>query len=433
MNVAGKAGAALALLWWAAGGYAEDGWSPVATPPHVIASTPHASPRSSGEQKSAVSLGAPIAVEVPSVPAITVSVPPRVPDNSVTPVAYSSPIASTPRTVRMQAPDPPPPGSGPIAPPGSGVPPPGDGFNNPPADPAAHGFWDRCKDLFANDAPCNGKCWLESDPCFNNFASPITSPFLLEDPRSLTEVRPIFIWQTTPSQNPAFRGGSLEFFGTQARVSLSERWSIVMNKLGFITTQPDSNALGFGNETGFGEFWIGPKWTFLRNDSTQTVAALGVTFQLPIGNKSVFQNTGNLSVAPYLSFAQNFWRTSFGSFNFMDTTGYTFADNQRSEFFYKSMHLDYDVANWNKIYPMLELHWQHYVKKGDATNFGFEGGDLINFGSRNLSSRDILSLALGTRYKFSERAQVGVATEWQLNNSKNLQDFRLTLDFIWRW
>src|SRR5438876_3721136 len=113
--------------------------------------------------------------------------------------------------------------------------------------------------------------------------------------------------------------------------------------------------------------------------------------------------------------------------------GYPLVDNERLEFFEHSFHVDYDVANWNKIYPMVELHWQHYVSKGSRTNLGFEGGDLVNFGSKTLMSKDIVSLALGARYKFSERAQVGVASEWALNNNKNLQDFRLTMDFIWRW
>ena len=28
---------------------------------------------------------------------------------------------------------------------------------------------------------------------------PVTNPFLFEDPRALTEIRPIFMWQKTPS------------------------------------------------------------------------------------------------------------------------------------------------------------------------------------------------------------------------------------------
>src|SRR5262249_20160296 len=37
-----------------------------------------------------------------------------------------------------------------------------------------------------------------SDCDFDDFVSPISNPFLAEDPRSLTELRPIFLWQTIP-------------------------------------------------------------------------------------------------------------------------------------------------------------------------------------------------------------------------------------------
>ena len=37
--------------------------------------------------------------------------------------------------------------------------------------------------------------WFKSDHCLDSFISPVSNPFLFEDPRSLTEVRPIFIYQ----------------------------------------------------------------------------------------------------------------------------------------------------------------------------------------------------------------------------------------------
>ena len=43
---------------------------------------------------------------------------------------------------------------------------------------------------------CLGHCdtWFKSDHVFDGFISPVTNPFLFEDPRSLTEVRPIFMY-----------------------------------------------------------------------------------------------------------------------------------------------------------------------------------------------------------------------------------------------
>ena len=41
-------------------------------------------------------------------------------------------------------------------------------------------------------AAFHGRNMFQSDPEFTYFASPVTNPFFFEDPRSLTEVRPIW-------------------------------------------------------------------------------------------------------------------------------------------------------------------------------------------------------------------------------------------------
>jgi hypothetical protein len=278
----------------------------------------------------------------------------------------------------------------------------------------------------------DGGC-LESDHCFDEFASPVTNPFYFEDPRSLTEVRPIFFYQTIPNANSLFRGGNAEFFGLQARVALTENWSFVMNKLGGVWINPGDNS-PYPSEGGFSELWLGPKWTFLRNSDTGTVVAAGVTFEIPTGPAKVFQDTGKLSVVPYITAAQNCFRTQYGSVNFMDTFGYSFrCDGERSDFLYNSFHVDYDVANLHKIYPLLELNWFHYTRAGGERFLDFEGRDFANIGSRFVNNRNNLSLAIGMRYKFSEAVQAGLATEFPLNGTRDMLGFRLGLDLIFRY
>jgi outer membrane autotransporter protein len=148
----------------------------------------------------------------------------------------------------------------------------------------------------------------------------------------------------------------------------------------------------------------------------------------------VFQDTGTISVRPYLSLAQNFGKSSYGSFNVMSTTGGVFAlDNSRSDFIYSGLHLDYDVANLHKIYPLIELNWIHYTGNGNARVQNFEGGDLFNYGATNVSGQNLVTLALGARYKFREWFQVGTAAEWAFGSSKNLENSRITVDFIFRY
>jgi hypothetical protein len=276
--------------------------------------------------------------------------------------------------------------------------------------------------------------WFKSDHAFDQMISPLSNPFLFEDPRALTEVRPMYIYQKMPGGNLFVNDGSINWWGTQARWAITDRWSIVIHKLGGIDFDPGENSLLPGG-TSFSEFWIGPKWTFIRSPEAGIVAAFGWNFMIPTGNDQAFQNTGDLSMAPYLSFGWTFGRSDYGAFNYMASTGYTFStDNTRTDYYWASLHLDYDIANLHKIYPVLELNYFHYAKNGGNQPMGFEGRDLINFGSSGISGHDGLSMAAGVRYKFTENYQVGIGVEFPISNTEDdLLDCRLMVDVIIRY
>ena len=207
-----------------------------------------------------------------------------------------------------------------------------------------------------------------------------------------------------------------------------------MNKLGGIWLEPHYHILGFEDHAGFSELWLGPKYTFYRCEDTGTVAAAGLTFQIPAGSGRVYQDTGSLTLNPYASVAQTFGRSSYGSFNFMNTTGLAVAtDDKRTDYFYSSFHLDYNVLGMNKIYPLIEANWTHITEAGSALPLGFEGRDLINFGSTAVSGRDYLSLALGARYKFNECVQTGLAVGTPIVAPRDLYGYRVVFDMIFRY
>jgi hypothetical protein len=273
---------------------------------------------------------------------------------------------------------------------------------------------------------------LQSDHCFDTFISPVTNPFLFEDPRSLTEIRPIFIYQKVPSSQPLFQGGNISYLGVQGRVAVTERLSFVFNKLGGIGINPNTS-LAIPDHTGFAELWLGPKYTFLRNTETGAIAAGGVQFQIPTGPHSVFQDTGTLSITPYFSYAQNFLRSRSGSFNGILNTGYAISTNtQRSDYYYLSAHLDYDVGGKHRFYPLAELNWFYYTTNGTSAPYRFEGRDLINFGSQAKGS-NLLTGALGGRVKVFKSSEFGAAFEIPFTGNRELFDYRWTVDFIWRY
>ncbi len=368
-------------------------------------------------------------------------------DGSILPVSYDSMTRTlTSPIIRAQSPEQ---ASPTLAPPGAGGFPAtpeeryntGVAVNNGPVSGGGPGggvgFWGQCQEFFNNcgQAMCaNNRNLFQSDHCFDNFISPVTNPFLFQDPRSLTEIRPIFMYQSTPSTNPIFQGGDVEFLGMQARVALTDRLSFILSELGAVWLEPHNHVDGFAPHVGFAEIHLGPQYTFIRSEDTGTLLAGGLQFAIPAGPGKVFQDTGNMSLIPYFSFGQNFWRTSYGSFNFLSTIGFSAGfDLRRSDYLFNSYHLDYDLFNAHKIYPLIELNWFHYTEAGNYRPIMFEGQDLVNFGAHGVSGSDNLSLALGARYKFCEWAQTGIAAEFPINSPHPFMDFRLTIDFILRY
>jgi hypothetical protein len=275
--------------------------------------------------------------------------------------------------------------------------------------------------------------WFRSDHAFDGFISPVTNPFLFEDPRSLTEVRPIFMYQKVPGGQPDFQGGNMSYFGIQARLAVTDRLSFVVNKLGGIWLSPGSGSV-YGSQSGFAELWFGPKYTFIRNEDTGSLLAGGLQFQVPIGSRNAFQHTGSLSLVPYVSYAQNLFRDfSAGSFNGMVSTGYSFSTTSaRSDYYWLSGHIDWDVMNCHRFYPLFELNYYLMSKDGHSTPIGSEGRDLVNFGGQ-ASGKGLMTGAFGARFKVTENAQVGGAFEFPFAGPHDFFQYRFTLDFILRY
>ena len=370
---------------------------------------------------------------------------PLSPTYDVRPVTLQAPTI-----VRGQIPDgpPPPPPAFPGAGAGPAFPPPNANMYNQGvvnSDADLGGFWSRTGDKFK-------RCWndiyggatgafqsganrqpFQSDHDFDVMSSPTTNPFFFEDPRALTEIRPVFIWQRTPNANPVWNGGNNFDYALRGSVAITPNISLVISRLGFTTISPSGGVIP--GATGFSEFLLGPKLTFLRSETSGTVAAVGLTFDIPSGNGNVYQNTGHLMLDPYFSIAQNFGKSSYGSFNFMNTTGYTFrTDNTRTEAFYSSFHLDYEIAK--RVWPMVEVNWRHYTRNGGANAIKFEGNDLANFGAQQISGQNELTLAFGGRVKLNNYIFWGIAAEFNVlhnTNGQHLDAFRLTTDLIFRY
>lgn len=289
-------------------------------------------------------------------------------------------------------------------------------------------FGDGLADLFDPQQP---KEWLFSDHGFDCMVTPISNPFLAEDPRALTEIRPIFIYQKVPGQQPNFQGGDIWFFGTRASIAFTERFSITLNKLGGINVNPGNPAID--SDFGFAELWLGPKYAFWRDPQNGTIAAGGLIFQIPTGSNNTLQNTGNLSLTPYVSVGKTLSEIRQGTFNGIAVMGYNFAtDDKRSDYLYLTGHLDFDVGDHHRFYPVAELNYFQFTKGGERF-FSGQGHDLINTGAERSASASLVTGAIGARYKITEAAQIGGAFELPLIGNRDLFQYRFTLDVIFRY
>lgn len=123
--------------------------------------------------------------------------------------------------------------------------------------------------------------FAHSDPCFNDFISPMTNPVFFEDPRTLTEARFIFLDHQLPN---ALGGDHVQVYAVQARLALTENLSIIATKDGFAVSQ--SPLLN----DGFADVAAGLKYNIFKDVENQMIASVGATYEIPIGSAQTLQD-----------------------------------------------------------------------------------------------------------------------------------------------
>ena len=148
----------------------------------------------------------------------------------------------------------------------------------------------------------------------------------------------------------------------------------------------------------------------------------------------MYQNTGSLSIVPYISGARRLAETDYGRLNGMATAGFAISTNSaRSNYFYLSGHLDFDVMNLHKFFPLIEMNWFSVTSNGTTNqNFNFEGRDVVNFGA-NAKGNNLVTFALGGRWRFNDRWTAGGAFEFGLAGQRDIFQNRFMLDVTWRY
>jgi hypothetical protein len=220
-----------------------------------------------------------------------------------------------------------------------------------PSDPVAAGTPLLATQSNATEEPSNGGDdsgggFLTSDRGFPNFIGWLSSPTRNIDPRSLTELYPLFTYAWTDPFRRVIPRGQISAYGAGINLALTERLCVGLTDGAPLWAHFDRQRTGWANLGGFGQY------TLIRDTDDQFLLTVGLSWEAPSGSKEVFQGSPPAYLAPYLTIGKE-----FGNFHFLATTGYNFpAEHAKvtTETYYANFHFDYRVADW--FYPLVEFN-----------------------------------------------------------------------------
>lgn len=260
-----------------------------------------------------------------------------------------------------------------------------------------------------------------SEPCFDRFISPMTNPVFFEDPRTLTEARTIFLQHKVPQ---AAAGGDIQLIAVQLRAALTDRLSIVASKDGFASSSNDLI------DDGWADVAAGLKYNLMADPQAQRILSTGFHYEMPVGTPRTLQGNGDGEFHIYMNGGMEI--LDYG--HWISASGFRLPSDPDAEssMWYWSNHFDYEVRQgW---YLLTELNWFNWIGAGTNTVVpGVEGGDLFNLGSVGVAGNDIVTNAVGLKYKPNRHNELGVAFEYPLTERKDVLDNRLTVDWILRY
>ena len=262
-----------------------------------------------------------------------------------------------------------------------------------------------------------------SDCRFTDFISPITNPMYFEDPRNLTEARVIFLNHQIPGA--VLGGGDVQLLATQLRAAITDRLSIIATKDGYIFAGNDAPPIN-----GWANVNAGLTYNLYADPAQQRLISLGTRLEMPVGSYRALQ--GNSGTGVFDLFLTG--GTQVGDLSHVvSAAGFRLPTdpNKQNEQFYWSLHFDRRMQN-RPIYGLMEFNWYHWMSNV-AGGIPVGGLDLYNFGSSNAAGTNIVTGAVGVKYKPSAISEVGVCWEVPLTVQRDILDNRITADLILRY
>ncbi len=264
----------------------------------------------------------------------------------------------------------------------------------------------------------------------------------------------------------------------QLSYAINERFSLVAVKDGYISCDPDDDSL-IDDGNGFADLAAGIQYSFLYQPKSNFVASLRAVVELTNGDDDIYQGNGDGNLNLGVLFLKGFDKLQFSG-----TLGVVipFDNDEEDTILYDSWHLGYNVTP--KFHPFIELNHFRTLSSGDrdlndvtyagqpldqviasvvndpgltkeqkanvlvsalkdilhsgqkddlvAAVASFSGCDLVNLGgAKSTENEDLVSLALGFRYRLTKWLTFGASYEFSLtDDEESLLDNRFLVDAL---
>jgi len=267
-----------------------------------------------------------------------------------------------------------------------------------------------------NPAPVAAADWKA------NTIAPVTNPIFFEDAIIRSEIRPIFVHHTI--DNNFLGGGTAQLYALQLRYAVTDRFALIATQDGYFDINNDALA----NPNGWMDLAVGFKYALIDNPAAQFILTPGLTYQIPTGERDVFQGRGGGEFNPFVSFQKG-----FGDLHVSGNLGLRIpvTTDEQNLMAHYSLMVDYYVNRW--FIPFVSANF--WTNLNDGANIGLRsnGYDVINFGANDANGVTQGMVGIGFRSRITNNVDLGAAYEVAAIRPYGLTNNRLTFDMCIRF
>lgn len=259
---------------------------------------------------------------------------------------------------------------------------------------------------------------LDNESWLDRTIAPVTNPIIFEDPRILTEIRPLFMYHNMDN-GFVTGGGDLQLYALEIRYALTDKLALLATKDGIIDFHPNVGS----DQTDIADISLGLKYALYENPDAEFLLTVGGEVDVPIGAEDVFQGNGAGNTDLFASFLK-----SWGDWNVVGNLGFIIPHdfNEETSQFHYSLQLDYYLCK--HFVPFITLNGYTMLSNGNNIAITTEGSDLINFGASDIAGRTQLIGGVGFRSAIYRGLSLGFAYERSLTTPQGFFEDRFTVD-----